>query len=487
VRIVLSSICLETGTDIQLALYYLKSSLERIRLPHQSSPTVIIKTFSEDLGAFRIARDILKNKPLVAAFSCYVWNIEKTILVCRALKIKDPGIWIVLGGPEVTPRPDDILVAEKSVDIIVRGEGEKAFCDCVERILRGLYDMSGIPDISFRRCGRVVHNTCGKTEFTLARIPSPYLSGAVNLADRNILDVPLESSRGCSSRCQYCYYHKNFSRVRLFPLARVEKELETILSFRKREVYLLDATFNAYPQRAKKILRLFIRHNRCSNLHVELKAELIDEEMAGLLRKARAFNIEIGIQSTNTRTLKAINRGFDRKKFVHGINLLNKYGLLYEIQLIDALPYQSYSDLKESLDWLYSLHPVKVAIFPLSLLPGTALRENASRYGMAYTGKPPYHAYKSNAMSCADIRRVERLRFAMERLYDSQVFQKTLYELRDKAGIRISDVFEYWIDWTSRLSGASRISPDGYNKRLPIFLQYVCRKRRISGMHGLVV
>jgi radical SAM superfamily enzyme YgiQ (UPF0313 family) len=480
VKILLSSICLESGTDIQLALYYLKGYLlykhSSSRLPY----SIQIKSFYEYQDVPYIVRTILRQNARIAGFSCYVWNIEQTLRVCRELKKKDPKLVVVLGGPEVTPRAGEILDKENAIDIVVRGEGEEAFAQCVERIARHGADLSGVKGVSFRHQGRVINNPDRPQMNDLSRIPSPYLSGIMDLRDKNIVDVPLETSRGCVYRCHYCYYHKNFPRVRAFPISRIEKELIVILSRKPREVYLMDATFNSNTVRAKKVLKLFIKYNRGSCLHVELKAELVDDEMAGLLRKAQAFNIEIGIQSTNAKTLKAVNRGFNKKMFERGIGLLNKYGLFYEIQLIGALPYQTYDSLKRSLDWLYGLHPVKVVVFPLAMLPGTTLRQAAGRYGIEYSSRAPYNAYKSNAMSCADVKRVERLRFAMERLYDSQVFQNTLYELKKKAGIRISDVFEDWIEWFSRLPGRHRITPDGLNGRLPVFLKYACRKHGAS-------
>ena len=481
-RILLSSICLETGTDIQLALYYLKGYLLKpppVRpsgcLPALRSCDISIRTFTEDVNASRIARDIARHKPRIAGFSCYVWNIEKTLSVCRSLKKLHADILVILGGPEATPRAEDILNSEPAVDIVVRGEGEQAFRDCVAAVAAGRggspRGLSRITGISWRQDGCVRSNPARKPDLAFAAVPSPYLSGLIDLDRRDIVDVPLETARGCACRCAYCYYHKNFPRVRFFPLSRVEKELALILFHRPREVYLMDATFNAHPARAKKILRLFIRHNRGSNLHVELKAELLDEEMVSLLAAARANNIEIGVQSLNSRTLMAINRHFDKEMFRKGIGLLNKYGLLYEIQLIDALPYQRYSDLQDALDWLYSLHPVKIALLPLSVLPGTALRASADRYGIKFGKQAPYRAYQSNAMSRKEVTRLERLRFAMERLYDSQIFQKVLYELRDTAGIKISDIFEDFINWSARLPGAKRITPEKYNRLLPDFLK----------------
>lgn len=474
-KILLSSICLETGTDLQLALYYLQSYL---LAQECRSMKCEILTFTERQKASSIANRIIGHKPGLTGFSCYLWNIEKTLSVCRLLKKAVPSMVIVLGGPEVTPRAREILEREECVDVIVRGEGEAAFRELAEEINAGKEGgLKKIKGISFRQGGKVIDNPSRPDIADLDTIPSPYLSGRVDLRDKDLVDVPLETTRGCAFRCSYCYYHKNFSGLRRFSLERTEKELRLILARKPREVYLMDATFNSDPARAKKILRMFVKYNRGSQLHVELKAELLDEETARLLRQARAFNIEIGIQSTNPGSLRAVRRSFDRRKFARGIRLLNKHGLIYEIQLIDALPLQSYKDLKRSLDWLYALRPVKIIIFRLKMLPGTALREQAADHGIVYSSKAPYHAFCSNVMSVEDVFRSERLRFAMERLYDSRVFQERLYALKSEKGMRISDILESWIDWERGLKPGFSRSPEMLNKRLPEFEKYLFKKQ----------
>ena len=58
-----------------------------------------------------------------------------------------------------------------------------------------------------------------------------------------------------------------------------------------------------------------------------------------------------------------------------------------------------------------------------------------------------------------------------------RLIQKTMYALKEKAGIRISDIMEDWVIWKSRLRNSATIDPDGLNRRLPEFLEYICRKR----------
>jgi len=458
-----------------LALYYLQSYL---LAESGRSVECEIVTFAERQKTNSIANRIIGHKPELTGFSCYLWNIEKTLRVCRLLKKAVPSMVIVLGGPEVTPRAREILEREECVDVIVRGEGEATFKELTQRISAGgAGRLKNIKGISYRQGANVIDNPGRPDIKDLDMIPSPYLSGKVDLEDKNLVDVPLESTRGCAFRCAYCYYHKNFSGLRYFSLKRVEKELRLILSHNPREVYLMDATFNSNPRRAKKILRMFIRYNRGSQLHVELKAELLDEETARLLRQANAFNIEIGIQSINPGSLKAVHRSFHKRKFVRGIGLLNKHKLIYEIQLIDLLPLQSYKDLKRSLDWLYALRPVKIIIFRLKMLPGTALRGQAETFGIVYSRKAPYNAFCSNVMSVEDVFRSERLRFAMERLYDSRVFQERLYALKSEVGMKISDILEAWIDWERGLKSNLSRSPEMLNKRLPEFEEYLFKKQ----------
>lgn len=515
-KILLSSVCLETGTDIQLALYYLKGYLLKIKAAHMGrtrlsfkagcSSDVTIWVFNENQNIPAITKKILELKPHLIGFSCYIWNIKKILNICRRLKEINPGLKIVLGGPEVSPRAEEILAKEKAIDVVVRGEGEESFAQLAAQwdapalpLRRGAaqmgrsiaVDLSGIRGISFRKGAEIIHNPDRPFLRDVGDIPSPYLSGLVNLKDKNIVDVPLETMRGCSSRCHYCYYHKNFPVVRVFSLSRIEKELKLILSHKPHEVYLMDATFNSNSQRAKKILKIFIRYNQGANptgvalpkhykeganLHVELKAELVDEELARLLSQANAYNIEIGIQSTNPKTLKAINRRFNKEKFIKGIRNLNKFKLYYEIQLIDALPHQSYESLMRSLDWLYSIHPAKVVIFRLAMLPGTTLRNRAASFGIEYDHCAPYFARKSNAMTDAQVKSVEKLSYAMDRLYDSQVFQKTLYAFKARAGVKISTILEDWVAWESRFKNRPADYPGFLNKKSPMFLQYLCRK-----------
>ncbi|MEK6732091.1 MAG: radical SAM protein, partial [Candidatus Omnitrophota bacterium] len=442
-RILLVTINSDDYFPVQLALYYLKSYLQKTSISNLSSVGIDIFTHDEKLDV--IVKRILDKQPEIIGFSCYVWNIEKILEVARLLKDRGHSLKIILGGPEVSPwsRSKELLEQEKSIDIIVRGEGEETFAELTESLFYQKIELSAIKGISYRTESSICINPARPLMDELDRIPSPYLEGLIDIKKEGT--VPIETMRGCAYRCHYCYYHKDFKGLRYFSLDRVESEFKFILEKEPYEVYIMDPTFNADYRRAKEILRIFIRHSKGSKLHVELRAESLDKEMVELLYEANTGFIEIGIQSVNTKALKLVNRTLVKKMFKKNISLLNKKKIFYQIQLIDGLPGHSYADIKKSLDWLYSLHPSQVRIMKLMVLHGTYLRQNAKTLGIKFDSMPPYFVYKTETMTYKDLKRITKLRQAMKILYDRGLLRLSMYVLKKKLKINFSDIFEGWI------------------------------------------
>ncbi len=386
----------------------------------------------------------MEKKPDIVGFSCCEWNITNILKVAKAIKHAKNAPILILGGPEVSPRSEEILRKEKYIDIIVRGEGEESFKELTESLVYGKIGMVQIRGISYRIKEKVFRAQDRPAISNLDSISSPYLEGLIDLKmyPNNLHDVPTETMRGCIYRCHYCYYHKDFKGLRYFSLRRIEMELRYILAKGPLRIYFMDPTFDADPKRAKKILRLFVKYNKKSKLHLELKAELLDEEMIMLLHRANADYIEIGVQSTNQKSLKLINRTLNRRVFKRNISLLNKYGINYQLHLIDSLPGDTYNDLKRSLDWILSLHPPLIKIMKLRVLPGTYLARHAKRFGIICDSTPPYFSHKSNTMSMADLERVEQLRIAIVDLISEAWVRRIIYLVKNKLSINFSDIFE---------------------------------------------
>jgi radical SAM superfamily enzyme YgiQ (UPF0313 family) len=444
-KILLMTISPDNKKIIPLALYYIKAYFEKNIMRKRPYVSVNIKLFSNNAAVGKIIKSIMDEKPDILGLSCYVWNIEKILKVARIIKKKNPQIKIILGGPEVSPRAEELLKTEKSIDVIVRGEGEETFLRLVESLIYDKNKLPSIKGISYRNQKKIITNLSMPLLNNVDLVPSPYLSGLINL--KNISEVPIETMRGCPYRCHYCYEHKDYNKVRYFSQGRVDKELKWVLSSKPSSVFILDATFNANSKRAKDILRIFVKHKKVSKLRLAIKAELLDEGMIELISRAGVTLLEIGIQTINARTLKTINRTLQKNVFKKNIKLLNQKLIPFQLQLIALLPYDTYENLKQSLDWACDLHPPGVEIFDFMVLPGTYLRQHAKTLGIKYRSEAPYAAYKSNAMSDDDYKKVAKLRDALKTCYNNNAIRSTLYAVKNRFGIPISGILEEWSMW----------------------------------------
>lgn len=195
---------------------------QRIKESYNLCDFIFINTPIDDLIAEM-------EQPFIAAFSCYMWNIEYNLSLADAVKKKWPECIIVFGGPQI---PDSTEYIEKYpyIDIIIHGEGEVAFYNILNSMLDDC-DLSNISNISFRQNGNPV-KTKKEEPHDLNDFPSPYTSGLFDylLTDSKYallkFDAILETNRGCPYSCIYCYWARSGTSFRKFPLERVKGDIK---------------------------------------------------------------------------------------------------------------------------------------------------------------------------------------------------------------------------------------------------------------------
>jgi len=339
---------------------------------------------------------VRKTRPSIAAFSCFLWNARRTLKLCAALKKTAPGVRVVLGGPDI-PRGDQeiraFLTTNPQVDAAVRGEGEAAFAQLLERALAGR-SLSGVPGTACREDGRIrVARPRGLP--ALGELPSPLLSGAVKLKGGAVGMAALETSRGCPFSCSYCDYHAGGHKVRRFPLKRLEGELSLL----KREgfrgfIYITDPTLNASQDRGAAAFKVLAKADTL--VHMELSPDLFSDASIRALGKMKHPSLAIGVQSTHAETLRNIGRPFDIASAArHLRRLLALPDIRLELEFILGLPGDDYESFKQGLDWALSLGPSRppgssraparrpyVTIFDLVLLPNSALAGLKERFSI---------------------------------------------------------------------------------------------------------
>lgn len=383
--------------NVPLAAGYLKLFAIRRGLGERYAIEILPPRLADRLGDRGLVEEILARDPRIVGFTCYVWNIERTLWIAGELKRARPDLTIVLGGPEIT-HDNTWVLAHPAVDYAVMGEGEQTFTELLDALrnerlpksqrLRKSEHFGSIAGLWSRGMDRPPPPR--KPLEDLDAITSPYLEGILDVADEEA--VFLETSRGCAFRCKFCYYPKSYDATYFVSQEKVAACLRHANERGAKEIVLLDPTLN---QRRDFVdfLRLLARHNtaRRWTCFGELRAEGIDGPKAKLLREAGFTEVEVGLQSLDALAQRLMDRKVSLEAFERGAKAMLDEGLTVRVDLILGLPGDTPDSVRRSIDYLHrSRLYSEVQVFNLSVLPGTAFREEARQLGLEFQSRPPY-------------------------------------------------------------------------------------------------
>ena len=377
-----------------LAIGYLKAYAEKKGLGKKCDIEIMDETWMNLSNDFALIKTITGKKPDILGFSTYSWNIERTLYIAGQVKKSLPDVKVVLGGPEINP--DNLnVVAKPQIDILVNGEGESSFVNILNHFLDGKSELERINGIIFRNNNKWTVNQPSELISNLNEIPSPYISGYLNPSKFQY--VTIETRRGCTYNCAYCYYGKGFKRTRDFKLERIEEELKIIKNSGGKYVYIIDSCINQarnFTQFCELLKK--VNYDKAIEFQVEIKAELITKEDAKLLSKANVKLVEVGLQSTNPVALRNVGRHFEEEKFKEGVRLLKEAGIAIIVGIIIGLPGDTEEGIRRTVKFLLDSQKKNIIhIYPLCVLPGTRLRKDAGKFNLKYFPEPPYFTYKT--------------------------------------------------------------------------------------------
>lgn len=365
-------------------------------------------------------------QPDIVAFSVNIWNREQCIAVSDALRSRHPEVTILGGGQEVSYSVYDFLAIAPAFDYLIDGEGELPFLQFLNawhasgRTLSTPQSVSGLhyrvgPTTAFTRPAEVVDN--------LDEIPSPILAGLVPVKRRNLLGVMLEGARGCPFHCAFCFEGTKKPQVRMASIERLNAEVEQMTGRGARFFHIMDAILcNSEIERLRKLKEIFVRareKNPSSVVLVEAYADRITDEVADNMD---AFSIiDLGLQTTNPETARAIHRPFNQEKYRQGLEPLRKTGSTFNIYLICGLPHETLNSFLRGIQFVLEQRPTRLFINELCLLNGTELRRKADEYGYQYDPKPPYIVTASAWMSPLELKFTQVVSKVIERYYNLTV------------------------------------------------------------------
>ena len=360
-----------------------------------------------------VCADIYRQRTDAVLFSCYIWNIEFILKTARRLKSVAPDTLIIFGGPEVSYADTEYMEKYDFIDAVIRGEGEETVR---EFIRTGNLNISGIT----YRNGKIIKNPDRPVISDITKIPFPYTDEDIEL-NKNKL-IYYESSRGCPFNCSYCLSSADRS-VRFRDLNTVLNELKFFISHKVKIVKFTDRTFNADKKRTHAILEFLIANAAETTFHFEVAADILDDRTMELLGSApkNLFQLEIGVQSTNMKTLAAIDRKTDLNKIAERVRQIRSFGNIYtHLDLIAGLPYENYESFKNSFNEVFAMQPHVIQLGFLKLLRGTKIRREEQ--SALFTAEPPYEVLQTDYISYDELLRLKPIEDIVEKYYNSGAF-----------------------------------------------------------------
>nr|WP_302560268.1 B12-binding domain-containing radical SAM protein [uncultured Blautia sp.] len=405
-----------------LAVYNLKSC------SGEYSSRVVVKEYTINQIRDDILKDIYLEQPDVICFSCYIWNISFVRELVPDLKKILPQVEFWAGGPEVSYDAVEFLKKNPAFFGVMVGEGEETFHELagyyIERKPETLSEIRGVAFRDENKDRNIVH-TGWRELMDLSKVPFAYS----NLTEFKNRIIYYESSRGCPFSCSYCLSSID-KKLRFRDIELVKKELQFFIDNKVPQVKFVDRTFNCKHDHAMEIWRYITENdNGITNFHFEISADLLRAEELALMKTMRPglIQLEIGVQSTNPQTIKAIRRTMDFEKLKGIVEQIHSFGNIHQhLDLIAGLPYEGYDSFHKSFCDVYALRPEQFQLGFLKVLKGSHMMEMTGEYQILYKDREPYEVLSTAWLTYGEILRLKMVESMVEVYYNSGQFKNTL-------------------------------------------------------------
>ncbi|MDA3850915.1 MAG: DUF4080 domain-containing protein [Spirochaetaceae bacterium] len=386
-----------------LALFYLK----KIITDQGDFEVELLECTIKDRVSDLLEKILLgpNGTPDYVLFSVYIWNSSLILKLVRDLKALSPGVIQILGGPEITYNTS-FWSQNSPGDFLVRGQGESVILP----LLQGTIKTAIIESSAIK----------------LNDIPFPYDKFDLEILKNRL--VYYESSRGCPFNCSYCLSSCEDQPLQFRNIDRVKQELEILAFSEARIIKLVDRSFNADSSRAREIWQFIKELKGPVPFHFEVHPVFLEEEDFKLLATIpkKLFHFEIGVQSTNSQELVAVNRqGKWSEIKEHLRRLIDETEIPIHLDQIVALPGADRASVEKSFNDIISLGPDEFQMGFLKVLHGTSLEKQWGN-SLIYSEEPPYEVLKTPHLSFNDLRFYKKIEDLLDSYYNSGLFAQTM-------------------------------------------------------------
>ena len=434
-----------------LAVYCLKAYAEK-NMPQDVNVQIELAEYTINQNRDEILKDIYRRQAEMVCFSCYIWNLDYVESMIRDVKKIMGDVIIWAGGPEVSYDSRETLERLPELTGVMKGEGEKTFAKLCKvygnRSEASELSLEQIDGITFRCPDGAICERPWRVPMDLSEVPFVYHD--MKKFENKI--IYYETSRGCPFSCSYCLSSID-KRLRFRSLDLVFGELQFFLDHKVPQVKFVDRTFNCKHDHAMAIWKYIHEHdNGITNFHFEVAADLLNDEEIRLIRQMRPglIQLEIGVQSTNTDTIREIRRTMRLEEVREHVARIKEKGNIHQhLDLIAGLPYEDIKSFRKSFDDVYSMRPDQLQLGFLKVLKGSHMQEMQQEYELRYKDEPPYEVLSTKWLPYSDVIELKGIEEMVEIYYNSGQFThvvEALVENYVSAYQMYRDLWQYYED-----------------------------------------
>jgi len=389
-----------------LSLRYLRNAARRAGFEN-----VWIQEFIINQPVWKIAAEILKQKPDILGLSVYIWNRRQCLELLEHLQKQSPNLKIVLGGPEVSFEPE---LPDNYT--LIAGEGETKWVEYLNFAAKGE---------SPQRETLERWNTYGND---LPDLHPPYIEEDYpQLKNRYAY---IEASRGCPYLCSFCLSALD-KKVRYFDDADIRQQIQRLIQNGTGKIKFVDRTFNLQPKRMMNLMQWLTQFDG-TEFHFEVVGDLISDDMLTFLETVPQgmFQFEIGVQTTTENVQEAIQRKQNNQKLFTIIeNLVKQDRVHLHCDLIFGLPGETLEQALESFTQVFLLRPHELQLGFLKFLPGAPINDLIEENEYQYLSSPPYEVISHKSLSAGEVAWLKRFEEVFDMYYNSKRFKFSIERL----------------------------------------------------------
>ena len=327
---------------------------ERIKAHYNVAELLFLR---EDIDAV-VAR---LDNPVYFGFSSCLWNIEYNKALAKKVKEKYPECIIQFGGHEVGP--DNSLLKECDyIDILVHNEGEEAIRQLLLELLKGDdCSLESVNNITFRKEGTII--TTENIVPDVENAPSPYLEGVFDKIMNENPDMEflalIETNRGCPNHCSYCGWGMYRSKVRMFPMERIYREIEWVANHKMEFLGFADANFGLF-ERDNTIVDWMIDFKKKCGYPQKFQVSYAKNSTKKIFEMSKRLNendmdkgITLAFQSLSQEVLNNVGRANIKMDYYSQLlKMYSEAGIATYSDLILGLPGETYDSFIDGINTL---------------------------------------------------------------------------------------------------------------------------------------